>query len=252
MRFSTARRIFNRTIDEKERGGKRVGAVFNRTWQIFNRTIDEKERGGKPCLPARTSGVRRVGVVFNRTIDVKERYPKHMNIHRYYVPNAIVFITQVVDRRAPVFREPQHVELLRGVLGQVKELHPFAMLGYVFLPDHLHLLIRPTGESNFSDIMHSLKPHFTKQYKALLGISGGMKFWQKRFWDHVIRDEHDFERHLDYIHYNPVRHRLVERPEEWPHSSYHYWREKGAYPAGWGWGEPSTIRNRDWQPSEGG
>ena len=64
-----------------------------------------------------------------------------MNFRRYYVPNAIVFITQVVHGRKPVFRDEAHIELLRATLRRVKELHPFSMLGYVLLPDHFHLLI---------------------------------------------------------------------------------------------------------------
>jgi putative transposase len=82
-----------------------------------------------------------------------------MNFRRYYVPNAIVFITQVVQDRAPIFGEEKHLELLRSTLRRVKELHPFSMLGYVFLPDHFHLMIKPTGSSTFSQIMHSLKPN---------------------------------------------------------------------------------------------
>lgn len=173
-----------------------------------------------------------------------------MNVRRYYIPNAIVFITQVVERRTPIFREQKHIDLLRSTLNNVKSLHPFSTLGYVFLPDHFHLLIRPTGESTFSDIMHSLKPNFTKEYKKLIGLSGSMRFWQKGFWDHLIRDEADFQRHLDYIHYNPVRHGLVEKPEEWPHSSYQHWQTRGAYPYGWGWSLPELIEEYDWQQSE--
>ena len=85
-----------------------------------------------------------------------------MNFHRYYIPGTAVFITQVVQNRQPVFRDPQMVELLRSILRTVKELHPFKVLAYVFLPEHFHILIQPTGESNFSQIMHSLKPNFTK------------------------------------------------------------------------------------------
>jgi putative transposase len=68
-----------------------------------------------------------------------------------------------------------------------------------------------------------------------------MKFWQKRFWDHVIRDEDDFQQHLDYVHYNPVRHKLAVKPEEYPHSSFGHWQQKGAYPARWGWTLPETL-----------
>lgn len=157
-----------------------------------------------------------------------------MNIRRYYIPNAIVFITQVVDRRTPVFREERYVDLLRTILGNVKILHPFVMLGYVFLYDHFHLLIRPTGASNFSDIMHSLKPNFTKEYKDLIGVTGSMRFWQKGFWDHIIRDEIDFQRHLDYIHYNPVRHGYAACPHAWQFSTFRRWISFGVYEPDWG------------------
>lgn len=139
-----------------------------------------------------------------------------MNIRRYYIPGSAVFITQVVQNREPIFRNPDYLHLLREVLHKVKALHPFLMLGYVFLYDHFHLIIQPMGEDNFSDIMHSFKPNFTKEYKKLLGLSPAqsMKFWQKRFWDHVIRDDRDFENHLHYIHFNPVKHGYVRDPRE--------------------------------------
>ena len=173
-----------------------------------------------------------------------------MNIRRYYVPNAIIFITQVVDRRVPIFQHPAFVAQLRTNLRTVQELHPFNMLGYVFLPEHFHLMMRPTGKSTFSDIMQSLKRNFTIDYKKLIGVTGRMKFWQKGFWDHVIRDEIDFERHLDYIHYNPVRHGLVDKPEAWLDSSFSAWQQRHVYPARWGWTFPNTIIEHDWQPAE--
>ena len=166
-----------------------------------------------------------------------------MNFRRYYVPNSLVFITNVVHLREPVFAEPANMELLRTVLRNVKELHPFQMLAYVFLLEHFHILIRPTGASNFSKIMQSLKTNFTKQYAKQLGIPSGMKFWQKRFYDHVIRDEDDLQRHMDYIHYNPVKHGLVARPEDWPYSSFGEWKKRDAYPDRWGWALPDNLRD---------
>ena len=168
-----------------------------------------------------------------------------MNFRRYYIPGSAVFITQVVQEREPVFRDSQYVNLLLEILRNVKELHPFAMPGYVFLPDHFHLLIQPTAESNFSKIMHSLKTNFTKEYKKKLGLSPSqsMKFWQKRFWDHVIRDDKDFENHLHYIHYNPVKHRYVKDPRDWKDSSYIEWENRGLYPPAFGWEEPDEF---DW------
>ncbi len=166
-----------------------------------------------------------------------------MNIRRYYIPGSAVFITQVVQDREPIFRNPNYLHLLREILQNVKALHPFLMLGYVFLYDHFHLIIQPTGEDNFSDIMHSLKPNFTKEYKKLLGLtaSQSMKFWQKRFWDHVIRDDRDFENHLHYIHFNPVKHGYACDPRECKDSSYLEWEKRGLYPAPFAWEEPSEI-----------
>jgi putative transposase len=152
-----------------------------------------------------------------------------MNFRRYYIPGSSVFITQVVQNREPVFGDRKYISLLHEILGKVKVLHPFSLLGYVFLPDHFHVILQPTGRSNFSDIMHSLKPNFSKAYKTLVGLprSQSMKFWQKRFWDHVIRDDRDFENHLQYIHYNPVKHGYVKDPREWKDSSLIEWEKRG-------------------------
>jgi putative transposase len=173
-----------------------------------------------------------------------------MSLHRYYVPNAIVFITQVVQGREPIFRVQAHVDLLRSTLRRVKELHSFAMLGYVFLPEHLHVMLVPTGSSTFSQIMHSLKPNYSKAYKEAAGIDGSVKFWQRRFYDHIIRDEDDFARHLDYIHYNPVKHGRVSKPEDWPHSSFLAWKERGVYEDEWGWSAPESLLNWDKEMGE--
>lgn len=168
-----------------------------------------------------------------------------MNFRRYYIPGSAVFITQVVQGREPVFRDSKNVNLLRETLRNVKELHPYVMLGYVFLLDHFHILIQPTDYSNFSDIMHSLKSNFTREHKKQLGLSSSqsMKFWQKRFWDHVIRDDRDLENHLHYIHFNPVKHGCVKDPRDWGYSSYIEWEKRGLYPPAFGWDEPKDI---DW------
>ena len=164
-----------------------------------------------------------------------------MNFRRYYLPNSIVFITNFVNNREPIFAESVYVNLFRETLRTVKALHPFQMIAYVLLPNHNHLLIRPTGPSNFSRIMQSAKSYFTYAYKQVRGLDGRLQFWQKRFHDHIIRDATDLERHLHYIHYNPVKHRLATRPEEWPHSSFLDWKQKGAYPDQWGWTLPDVL-----------
>jgi putative transposase len=90
--------------------------------------------------------------------------------------------------------------------------------------------------------MHSIRPNFTKLHKAAVGRSAPMRLWQRRYWDHVIRDEADLVAHFDYIHYNPVKHGLVTRPEDWPHSSYLDWRRRGCYPERWGWAGVATPK----------
>jgi putative transposase len=166
-----------------------------------------------------------------------------VNFRRYYIPGSAVFITQVVQDRRPVFREARNIVLLRGILENVRQLHPFNMLGYSLLLDHFHIIIQPTRPSNFSDIMHSLKFNFTREYKKQLGYpaSEPLKFWQKRFWDHVIRNDHDLENHLHYMHYNPVKHGLVNDPVQWLNSSYTEWQQRGLYPPVFKWEEPKNT-----------
>lgn len=93
-------------------------------------------------------------------------------------------------------------------------------------------------ETAVTKILHSIERNFTLNYKKAKGISGSVSLWQKRFWDHVIRDERDYLNHLHYIHYNPVKHGLVTRPEDYPHTSYSGYLKRGWYEIGWGRVEP--------------
>ena len=142
-----------------------------------------------------------------------------MNIRRYYFPGQVVFITQIVKDRNPVFSNPEMVNLFKEILKNVKKYHPYKMLAYVILPDHFHILIIPSDQSDFSKIMHSMKLNFTKTYKDRTNFIGSLNFWQKRFWDHVIRDETDLENHIHYIHHNPVKHGYARKWKGWPFSS---------------------------------
>jgi putative transposase len=86
--------------------------------------------------------------------------------------------------------------------------------------------------------MHSIKRNFTKYYKEKNNITNSLSLWQKRFWDHVIRDEDDLENHLHYIHFNPVKHGYVKDPAEWNDSSFKAWQIIGLYPKDIIWNEP--------------
>jgi len=165
------------------------------------------------------------------------------NIRRYYVPNAIVFITSITQNRFPLFSIKRNIGILNLTVENVKQIHPFEIMAYVLLPDHFHWLLRLSeGDDDFSKILKSVKGNFTANYKKANHIIDPVSLWQKRFWDHVIRDEQDLKNHMDYIHWNPVKHGCVDAPEKWIHSSYPQWLEFGIYESGWGINkEPENI-----------
>lgn len=166
------------------------------------------------------------------------------------IPNALYFITQVTFNRAPLFANLEVTQLFLQCLRSTQTLHPFRMRGYVILPDHFHLLIAPDEGARIDVIMRSCKAVFTREYKRSRGLRGNVTIWQTGFMDHVIRDEYDFERHLNYMHYNPVKHGLVQHPEDWAHSSFRTWKERGHYADGWGWSLEESDTVLDWRPSD--
>ena len=165
------------------------------------------------------------------------------NFRRYYLPNSIVFITCVTDQRFPYLKNKADIDIFLDTLRRVQTIHPFHLLAYVVLPDHFHSLMQVMDPShNFSKILHSVKRNFTLNYKQAHRLFEHMAIWQSRFWDHVIRNEEDLEKHFDYIHWNPVKHGYVRLPEEWEFSTHKHWMEKGYYPEGWGANqEPECI-----------
>lgn len=165
------------------------------------------------------------------------------NVHRYYVPGALVFVTCVTHGRRPIFAQQQSRDLLFDTMRRVQALHPFQLLAYVVLPDHLHWLMRTPAPVTFSEVMHSIKRNFAVNVQGAGGDPSVQPVWQPRFWDHVIRDEADLAHHCDYIHYNAVKHGLCERPEDWPFSTYGFWLDRGAYEVGWGWAEPAGLED---------
>ncbi len=100
----------------------------------------------------------------------------------------------------------------------------------VVLPDHFHVIVR-SRDVAISNIMHDFKIRYSKRFRDLYRDG---RVWQNRFWDHVIRDQRDMNKHVDYIHYNPVRHGIVDDPFDYEHSSLQRWFEEGYYPRNWG------------------
>jgi len=98
----------------------------------------------------------------------------------------------------------------------------------------------------FSTVLHSVKRNYTLNFKSEHGITGSFSLWQSRFWDHIIRDENDLNKHFDYIHWNPVKHNYVRCPNDWAHSTYRHWLRRGYYDPGWGCDEkPAGIADMD-------
>ena len=157
------------------------------------------------------------------------------NFRRYYIPNSIVFITAVTNGRIPYLDGERNLSLFWETMRHTQQRHPFHLLAYVILPEHFHWLLRvedPSGNS--SPILHSVKRNYTLNFKRAHGLTTPLQLWQARFWDHVIRDDRDLERHFDYVHYNPVKHGYVTKPEDWSESTYSHWLERGYYTIGWG------------------
>ncbi|MDM7926362.1 MAG: transposase [bacterium] len=159
-----------------------------------------------------------------------------MDIRRYHIPGAVFFITCVNHQRKPIFSKMENVVLLMNTLSEVQKHYSHHLYAYVILPDHFHFLLEPE-QCTISAVIQSLRRNFTCNYKRHHQIEASITLAQHRFYDHVIRDERDMEKHLDYIHYNPVKHGLTGKPEAWPHSSYRDFVREGHYEIGWGWKE---------------
>ena len=157
-----------------------------------------------------------------------DREPIRARLRRWYVPNAVYFITCVTRDRLPVFADAANILLLRDTLRRVQGLHPFGMRGYAFLPDHLHLLLFVPEGTSISALMQSVQWNYTRNHKRAHGLATA-RLWQRGYWDHVIRDEDDWAQHLNYIHYNPVKHGPVRRAEEYPHTSFREYIRRGWY-----------------------
>jgi putative transposase len=168
------------------------------------------------------------------------------------LPGGTFFFTVALrDRRATTLVD--YVGLLRAAFASEKARNPFEIDAIVILPDHLHTIwTLPLGDGDFSGRWRSIKSDFVRRLaRADTALTGNRKgealVWQRRFWEHTVRDDADFAAHCHYIHYNPVKHGLVNRPSDWRYSSIHRFVECGLYPADWavapdsvdeGFGEP--------------
>ena len=163
---------------------------------------------------------------------------------RSTTPGATFFFTVVLEDRGARYLV-DHVTDLRASFAEVKEARPFRTDAVVVLPEHIHAIwTLPEGDADFGHRWMLIQKAFTQRLGArdalpskasnLRGTKGERTVWQRRFWEHRIRDEEDFARHVDYIHFNPVKHGWVLRARDWPYSSLHRYVRMGALPTDWG------------------
>jgi putative transposase len=161
---------------------------------------------------------------------------------RRRVPGGCYFFTvNLHDRTTRLLTE--NIDLLRDVVQTVHRDLPFHIDAAVVLPEHLHMIwTMPIGDANYADRWRRIKASFSRRIEAGESRSrsrrrrGERGIWQRRFWEHTIADDEDFERHVDYTHYNPVKHGLVSKPIDWPHSTIHRYVRDGVLDADWGTG----------------
>jgi len=159
---------------------------------------------------------------------------------RYIRAKGNIFFFTVALAQRPGSLLVDEIERLRRIYRIVQQRHPFETIAICILPDHIHALwALPVDDENFSARWSMIKSGFSRgidaQTRSASKVGKREKgVWQRRYWEHAIRDETDFERHVDYIHYNPVKHGYVRRVVDWPHSSFHRYVDKGVLAPDWG------------------
>ncbi|UTW11943.1 REP-associated tyrosine transposase [Marinobacterium rhizophilum] len=163
-----------------------------------------------------------------------------MEYRRIRTPGGTYFFTVVLaDRSSTLLVD--NIEHLRHAFRHVRGEMPFRLEAAVVLPEHLHCIwTLPEDDVDYPRRWQRIKACFSSQLPKAASRSASQVakhergIWQRRYWEHFIRDEHDLHRHLDYIHYNPVKHGLVARPGDWPYSSFHRFVRRGYYATDWG------------------
>jgi putative transposase len=170
-----------------------------------------------------------------------------MKYHRLYVNGGTFFFTLVTYKRILLFSSQETINLLHDALQYTATRMPFESIAYVILPDHMHFIwTLPETSSDYSTRRRLIKSYFTHHYnnKDIDTVSSSRKkkkeraIWQRRFWEHWIRDEDDLFHHIEYIHFNPIKHGYVNSLMDWNNSSFLKYVSDGLYPSNWGKTEP--------------
>jgi putative transposase len=167
---------------------------------------------------------------------------------RAFQSGGCYFFTVVTHRRRPWLTEELAIERLRQAFRHAMKVRPFSIDAIVILPDHLHCIWQlPEGDNDFPERWRQIKRFVSIGLISPLNARNEKTLWQRRYWEHLIRDEEDWRRHIDYIHYNPVKHGFVTRPSDWPHSSFKLALKRGWYEASWGEIESASIAGMEFE-----
>ena len=148
------------------------------------------------------------------------------NYRRSYIPGGCWFFSVNLQNRHSDLLT-RHIDHLRAAIACAKRKRPFQINSWVVLPEHMHCIwTLPEGDSDYSGRWREIKKSFTRALAQ-------SQIWQPRFWEHAIRNDEDYRRHMDYVYINPVKHRLVGRVSDWPYSTFHRDVRKGLYPEDW-------------------
>ena len=166
---------------------------------------------------------------------------------RNWVAGGCYFFTvNLCDRRSDLL--VRGIEPLRSAVRTTRGRHPFHIDAWVVLPDHLHCIwTLPPHDADFSRRWQMNKTMFSRSMprdaspRASLVRKREAGLWQRRYWEHTIRNEQDYAAHIDYVHFNPVKHGLAASAAEWPFSSFTRCVALGLYPRGWAMTEPGPI-----------
>ena len=172
---------------------------------------------------------------------------------RAHTAGATYFFTVVTYRRQAILCEPKVQTTLRNAIETVREKRPFTIEAWVLLPDHLHCIwTLPVDDADYATRWRMIKRQVSlvcgAAYRRLEWLTASKRshrestIWQRRYWEHQIRDDQDFSRLMDYVHYNPVKHGLCERVAAWPFSTFHRYVAQGVYTLDWG-GNPDAMED---------
>ncbi|KPJ48542.1 MAG: hypothetical protein AMJ41_04700 [candidate division Zixibacteria bacterium DG_27] len=137
--------------------------------------------------------------------------------HRFYVPEAIYFVTSKTHGNRKFFANKRSAPILLNCIDNFRKEGRYLLLAFVIMPDHLHIILKPNAKENISKIMHSIKRGSSRLINQMLNRNGPL--WQSGFYEQIIRNEKEFWEKVNYIYNNPLKAGLVESPEDYPYSS---------------------------------